>query len=178
VRVRSEVLAAVLVIVVAGTAACGSSDSAADESKPAGPRTAEGADMCGLLPADRMAELLGVATLEPHPDQKPDSCGWTAPVTGGAGGQLSVSSGPAGFAVSGDPLTVGGLRAHKQYNSTEKSCAVTVITAGAIDPAGEESIYEKGVRVWFLSTPGPSPQQICDAASRLANALVHALPKA
>jgi len=100
--------------------------------------------MCNLLPGDRMAKLLGVATLEPNPGQKTDQCRWTAPVTGGAGGQLSVSSGFAGSGVSGDPLTVGGLRAHKQYNNSEKSCAVTVITTGATDPAGEESIFEKG----------------------------------
>lgn len=68
-RVRSEVFAAVLAIVVAGTAACGSSDSAADESKPAGPRKADGVDMCSLLPSDRMAKLLGVATLEANPGQ-------------------------------------------------------------------------------------------------------------
>lgn len=96
-------------------------------------------------------------------------------MNGGADGQLLVSSGSVGL---GDSLTVGGLRARKQYTSSEHSCAVGVTTTGATDPAEGDLLTEPGVRVWFLSTPGLTEQQTCDAASRLANALVHALPKA
>jgi hypothetical protein len=146
------------------------SGSSKDDTGPISARQLSGVNLCKLLPAATMADLLGVDRLESDPSaQKTDDCGWTAPVSGTGDGKLQVGS----FYLMdyGDRTTIGGLPARRSIQ--QFGCEILVGTTAAAESATE---VEDALRVWYLGPGNSSDAENCRAARRLAEAVMRALP--
>ncbi|NEB03819.1 hypothetical protein [Streptomyces sp. SID13726] len=161
-----------MALCLAATAAC--SGSGAGGSGPIGARQTKGVDYCKLLSDDTMAEALGVKKVELESGAATDDCEWKVPADGEADGQFQIGSFylPEGSGMT----TVGGLQANRQI--AQSACQIVVTANGQTDPAATSANAVDAVRVWYLAQGVPDEQRECEAAGKLAEKVMRALPEA
>ncbi|MCS0638963.1 hypothetical protein NX801_25600 [Streptomyces sp. LP05-1] len=168
---------AITALTLAATSACGGSDGDAGSAGPVGPRKTGGTNLCTAVPPEKPAERLGVPQLT-HDDGNEaggqTKCGWKAPVDGD-GGVPARADAYLGF---GTASSVAGVRARRRPGPDSKACTVSVALSGTTAPATDADTTDPALEVWFSNPGADSDQQVCDAAGRLAETLLHALPKA